>query len=393
MTVQNLKPVKKPTFPHIDRDRFRLLPIDLPTDSNDSDTLPDDRLRRQGGAANFSMRTLCAAIHNKCTPDAIKWYIQTYQTSTKASELIFNDGWPALYYAAECNSCELVTLLLQAGVHATTVQTSFSVPLIAYVIIHGQIVARDTSEVLKLLLATGYDPTAIPMDMWAKYLETPCKAPNTSIKVSDEARKSGAWCTPEIRSVLALSVHLTQRYFLHMAHGLADLRPRMLQIAEANKMTELSKLPYFLIGQRRAADLVMKRVYSHVSLGNRTPLVIAFAGPSGHGKTELATAMGYLLSVKATSIDMAGCRDTWGLFGSTSGYHRSDEGSKLNNFLAANSGKRSVVFLDEFDKTSQDIRNALLAIVQNGKHTLKHARSSNANTTQATTKIGVTLLQ
>jgi ATP-dependent Clp protease ATP-binding subunit ClpA len=84
----------------------------------------------------------------------------------------------------------------------------------------------------------------------------------------------------------------------------------MLQIAEANKITELSKLPYFLIGQRPAADLVMKRVYAHVSLGNRTPLVIAFAGPSGHGKTELATAIGYLLLVKTTIIDMARCRNT-----------------------------------------------------------------------------------
>jgi ATP-dependent Clp protease ATP-binding subunit ClpA len=125
-----------------------------------------------------------------------------------------------------------------------------------------------------------------------------------------------------------------------MDHGIATLRPRMLQIAEVNKMTELSKLPCFLVGQRPAAGLVMKGVYSHVSLGNRTPLVIAFAGPSGHGKTELATAMGKLLSVKAVSIDMAGCHDLWGLFGSTSGYHRSDEGSKFNNFIAANSGKR-----------------------------------------------------
>jgi hypothetical protein len=282
---------------------------------------------------------------------------------------------------------------LQAGVHATTVQTSFSIPLIAYVIIHGHFEARDTSEVLKLLLATGCDPTAIPMDMWARYLETPCKAPNTSIKVPDKARKSSAWCTPEIRSVLASFIHLTQRYLFHMAYELAALRPRMFQIAEANKMTELGKLPYFLIGQRPATDLVMQRVYSHVSMSNRTPLMIAFAGPSNHGKTELATAMGNSLSVKATIIYMARCRDVWGLFGSTSGYHRSDEGSKLNNFLAANSGKRSVVFLDKFDKTSQDIRNSLLLVVQIGKYTLKRVWSTTANTMQAITKIGVTILQ
>lgn len=97
----------------------------------------------------------------------------------------------------------------------------------------------------------------------------------------------------------------------------------MLQIAKAHKMTELSKLSYFLIGQRPAYDIIMKNFYSHISLENQSPLVMAFAGPSGHGKTELARAMGDLLSVKIIVIDMAACRDVLGLFGLTAGYYRS----------------------------------------------------------------------
>jgi hypothetical protein len=60
--------------------------------------------------------------------------------------------------------------LLQYGVVANSPSTTFFLPLLAYVIIRGHIDAVDTSEVVKLLLAAGYDPTTIPMDMWFKYL-------------------------------------------------------------------------------------------------------------------------------------------------------------------------------------------------------------------------------
>ncbi|KAI0570487.1 clpA ATP-binding subunit of Clp protease and DnaK/DnaJ chaperone [Pyrenophora tritici-repentis] len=360
------------TFPNIDNDKFVLLPLELPldrlfdTDARDSSI--DDRLSRLGSPTSFSIKTLCAAIYNKCTVNAIKSYIHSYQASTKATKLLSNDGWPALYYAIGRNSCDLIAVLLQHGVDAISSNNTFCIPLIAYAIIYGHIEAIDTSEIVKLLLAAGCNPTTIPMDMWCKYLNTPTKTADLSIKVPADAQRSSVWCNPRTRSILARSMHLTHRYVLHLAHELAPLRLRMLQIAKAHKITELTKLPYFLIGQRPAADIVMKRVHSHVSLGSKAPLVMAFAGPSGHGKTELAKAMGDLLSVKHTIIDMAGCHDVFDLFGSPAGYHRSLDGSKLNNFLAANSGKRSVVFLDEFDKSNQSIRNALLLLTHSGDY-------------------------
>ena len=66
---------------------------------------------------------------------------------------------------------------------------------------------------------------------------------------------------------------------------------------------------------------------------SKDPLVIAFAGPSGHGKTRMARHMGDLLSVDMTAIDCAQMENDVGLFRSTAGYHRSEEGSQLNIFL------------------------------------------------------------
>jgi hypothetical protein len=227
-----------------------------------------------------------------------------------------------LYYAAERNSSELVSIFLQHGVDADIGQHVFEIPLIAYVAIHGYREAVDTSDVMKLLLAGGTDPTIIPADMWMKYLETPQDTTNKSVKVPQTAMNMSSWCTPIIRPDLARSLHLTHRYLLNLAYNLAPLRPRVLQIAKANKMTELSKLPYFLVGQRPASNVVMKKVYSHISHGTNEPLIMAFAGASGRGKTELATSMGDLLSVKTVVIDCAGCCDVWALLGSTAGWNR-----------------------------------------------------------------------
>lgn len=47
-------------------------------------------------------------------------------------------------------------------------------------------------------------------------------------------------------------------------------------------------------------------------------------------------------------------------------YYGHMEGSPLNNHLAQHSGDRSIVFLDEFEKTYEEVRNALLLVLDSG---------------------------
>jgi ATP-dependent Clp protease ATP-binding subunit ClpA len=141
----------------------------------------------------------------------------------------------------------------------------------------------------------------------------------------------------------------------------------MHQIMPGNQIEKLSKLPYFLVGQRPAANTVRDYVYSHIAMGKKKPLVISFSGPSGHGKTELALAPGELLSTMTEPIDMAGMSSVHQLFGAPASYLGREDGSKLNNHLAAYSGRRSVVFLDEFDKSNQGVWDPLLLVMQSGK--------------------------
>jgi ATP-dependent Clp protease ATP-binding subunit ClpA len=55
------------------------------------------------------------------------------------------------------------------------------------------------------------------------------------------------------------------------------------------------------------------------------------------------------------------------LFGPRNPYVGAEEGSPLNNFLAKKNGQRCIVFLDEFEKTTSDIWNALLIPFDKGQ--------------------------
>jgi ATP-dependent Clp protease ATP-binding subunit ClpA len=77
--------------------------------------------------------------------------------------------------------------------------------------------------------------------------------------------------------------------------------------------------------------------------------------------------MGELLSLELECIDCTELRHETDLFGPKKPYIGYEAGSPLNNFLTRLSGRRSLVFLDEFEKTTRDVQNALLIPFDEGK--------------------------
>jgi len=158
-----------------------------------------------------------------------------------------------------------------------------------------------------------------------------------------------------------------------------------MQLAQAHDYVALLKVPYLFVGQTFACKFVVDHVTSHIGMNIHSPLVLTFAGLSGHGMTEWAKQMGALLQVPITVVDCAQMRSDVGLFGSRSGYLGNERRSQLNNHLAGYDGERSVVFLDELDKTDQDVRNSLLLLLDSGEY---HDRRSN-NSVDATETIWI----
>ena len=77
--------------------------------------------------------------------------------------------------------------------------------------------------------------------------------------------------------------------------------------------------------------------------------------------------MGELLSLELECIDCTELKYETDLFGPKRPYMGYELGSPLNNFLTRLNGRRCIVFLDEFEKTSRDVQNSLLIPFDEGR--------------------------
>ena len=338
----------------------------LPTFSIDA-TL----LERTGQGEAFSIYVLAAGIRQGCSVQALNIYLSAFSREQVQNGIqgLVSGRHPVLFYAAERNEVDYVRLLLDHGCDAKACDIN-GVPALAYAIMRSRSTLLNPVDVVKMLLAFGADPRTVPSDMWENYLEAPSDFMAKGRILSSEAQ----WCTPYHRKILTASLNLSVRYFLHKASQMTIAKGRSMQVAQALNYTALLKVPYLIIGQDHATKQVVQTVATHLGMQRKVPLVLVFAGLSGHGKTELAKQLGGLLQIPTTVIDCAQMRSDIALFGSRLGYIGNAQGSQLNNHLADNSGQRSVVFLDEFNKTEREVHNSLLLVLDSGEY---HDRRNN----------------
>ncbi|KAF2766666.1 P-loop containing nucleoside triphosphate hydrolase protein, partial [Teratosphaeria nubilosa] len=279
---------------------------------------------------------------------------------------------PVLFYAIERNDVEIVRILLEYGADAKQCDM-WDVPPVAYAVMRSKWTVQDPTEVIKTLLGYGADPDAVHRDMWNDYMKQPT-AETTTASDGQGRHSASMWCKQRHRNILAETLSLSIRYYLAKASEMKPVQARGMQLAQAYDYAALFKVPYLIVGQTFACKFVVETVTSHIGMNIKRPLVMAFAGLSGHGKTELATKMGSLLGLTTTVVDCAQMGSDFGLFGPRQGYHGNDRGSQLNNHLAEFDGQKSVVFMDEFDKTNQEVRNSLLLVLDSGAY---HDRRNN----------------
>lgn len=323
---------------------------------------PDDGLAHCRRYYSFDVHTLAAAFHLNCSADAIRSYLSSYGQSVVKSGLgkLVNDHHHILTYAIHYNDVDILHMLLEHGLDPKA-RDFGNVPVLAYAIMLPHFKPCNTTELVKILLAYGASPRHIPRELRIDYIKTP------TVTSDKSARGGNKWCSENLRKILVETMHLTIRYSLWRASRLENQHARMLQIAKAKGISPLLRIPFFIIAQETAVQQVVDEIFTHIAGDSESPLVLAFSGPSGIGKTQLASTMGDLISAKFLDIDCTQPTTVFSLLGTTAGYKESETGSPLNNFLIRNNGQRSVVFMDEFDKTTQEVREALLKVMDAGK--------------------------
>ncbi|KAL8807099.1 MAG: hypothetical protein Q9182_000932 [Xanthomendoza sp. 2 TL-2023] len=333
--------------------------------TNDDSTL--DHIR---GCPGFDIDTLAWAIQNGLSTNCIDRYLKGWNAAKIKEALCtpvtssFNErlhNCPILFFAIERNCPTLVRLRCQAGADPGQPAQPPKLPVLAYCIMTAEYDLSDTTDTLSALLAMGADPYDLPQDMWYDFIKNP-----TKVGTSEADRAKYDWCSLEVRGALCKTFNLLQRYQFKVASLLPTKTARQKQVAAAFDMTPLFEIPFQIVGQRLATETVQKWVMNHTLHHRQLPLVLLFTGPSGHGKTELAQRMGELLSMPFLKVDCTQALHTADLLGPQAPYEGHKAGSSLNNFLATHSGKKAVVFLDEFEKTSGEVHQSLLLLFDQG---------------------------
>ncbi|KAI1662913.1 P-loop containing nucleoside triphosphate hydrolase protein [Daldinia decipiens] len=174
------------------------------------------------------------------------------------------------------------------------------------------------------------------------------------------------WCTEEVREYLAEVLTLSQRYDLYRSSKFMPHSGREKEVLNRQGAGEVLGLHQMIVAQSIATRWLQKKLLVYLALQKRKPFILVFAGPSGHGKTELAKRFGDLMSLELHVVDCTLFKQDNELFGPRPPYSGHEEGSILNNFLVRKDKQRCIVFMDEFEKTSKDIHNTLLLPFQDG---------------------------
>ncbi|TFA98454.1 Chaperone protein ClpB [Trichoderma ghanense] len=321
---------------------------------------------------DFSPDSLASAIQHGATVHRLREYLSTYDSALLKHDISANVmGFPLIFYAVESNDESMVRLLIEFGANASAVYEASQVPLLAFAIMCGETLQLDTTNMVSVLLSKGASPYAIPLDLFVPYLmdmkERRDQKGKRPVEEPAEAAEA-AWCSEATRERLVKNINLTQRYFLDKSTKLKRPSNRRRQVARIENCEGLLDIPYFLVGQGVATELLAQRLLTHLMTDTKQPLVLCFAGPSGHGKTELARQLGHLLTLDLEVVDCTTFTHEIELFGPRRPYHGYEKGSAVNNFLVQHAGRKCIVFLDEFEKTTKEIHQTLLLPFDNGEY-------------------------
>lgn len=259
-------------------------------------------------SSEMSTNTLAWLIQNGITPDHLKDFLARFSADDRALAMAgMENGFGLLHFAVRRRCPRILQLLLEQ--RAPMFKSRAKIPLLAWTIMDSAYDNSSVTDIVKTLLATGADPCDVPPSAWTLHQGLTMRQQADLAAVSDKA-----WYTELCAEILKAKINLTHRYFIQKAYLSPTNTARVTQIAKLSKTSKMLRIQHFVVGQTTAAKVVMESILTQMLGCQTTPLVFVFAGPSGHGKTELAKEMGRLLSLDQIIVDCTETQEETDLF-------------------------------------------------------------------------------
>ncbi|KAF3023015.1 hypothetical protein E8E14_011363 [Neopestalotiopsis sp. 37M] len=322
------------------------------------------------GSGEFELEALIGYIQGGGSVSSVQDYLAYYDEDIVKKEInaLVGGEYPAIFYIVETHNVELIQLWVKYGGDPNVTCGEDKIPLLAFAILRGSRTLQTVTKTVEALLVLGALPSSIPAAFYQHYdHDLPEEGPDES-KLKDIDDEDKKWCTPDFRTVMAAALNVTMRYLMDRASRFIQPSGREKTVLFRQNAEGVLGLYQAIIAQPVATRWLMRKLLSHVARQSSKPLVMVFAGPSGHGKTELAKTLGSLLGVRMEPVNCTVMNQETDLFGPRAPMQGAQKGTPVNNFLVDNSGKRSVIFMDEFEKTSEQIHNSLLIPFQEGSY-------------------------
>ncbi|KAI0119677.1 P-loop containing nucleoside triphosphate hydrolase protein [Daldinia grandis] len=318
----------------------------------------------------FELRELLGAIHaGYFDADSIRRYLGHYDKndlSTHLNESI--DGYPAIFYIISTNDISILREWLKHGGDPNATWGPSAMPAIGFSILNGGQTMLQAWRTLATLLRFGADPRVIPKAFYDPYYRDLPEGGPVMEELHDINETNKEWCAEEVRAYLTAALTLSQRYDLYRSSKIMPHSGREKEVLNRQGAGEVLGLHQMIVAQSIAARWLQRKLLVYLALQKKKPFILVFAGPSGHGKTELAKRFGHLMSLDLHVVDCTIFKYDNELFGPRAPYSGHEDGSLLGNFLVRKAGQRCIVFMDEFEKTSKDIHNTLLLPFQDGRY-------------------------
>ncbi len=227
-----------------------------------------------------------------------------------------------------------------------------------------------------------YLPAAIEaaVELSARYIHDR-KLPDKAIDVIDEAG-AAQMLLPESKRKKAITVKEVEEVIAKMAR----MPSKTVSMDDAETLRNLEKnLKLTVFGQDKAIEELASAVkMARAGLREETKPMgcYLFTGPTGVGKTEVATQLAKSMGMELVRFDMSEYMEKHsvsGLIGAPPGYVGYEQGGQLTD--AVDKTPFAVVLLDEIEKAHPDVFNILLQVMDYGRLTDQNGKQVNFRNT------------